>query len=135
MIPSVTVNFVAVLGAAIASMVVGFVWYSPVLFGNLWMKLSKKKMDAKGNPTKAYMTAFAGAIVAAYVLAHIISYAGAVTLMDGAFAGFWAWLGFIATTETVNAVFDEKPMQLVALGLGHHLLSFLVMGAVLVAMA
>ena len=33
------VNLWAVLVSALATMVVGFVWYSPVLFANSWMKL------------------------------------------------------------------------------------------------
>ena len=34
------VNYLAVLVAAIVSMVIGGLWYSPLLFGNVWMKLS-----------------------------------------------------------------------------------------------
>ncbi len=34
------VNYLAVLVAAIVGMVVGFIWYSPKVFGKMWMKLS-----------------------------------------------------------------------------------------------
>ena len=47
--PTVDINYLAVLIAALASYVLGALWYSPVLFGKLWMKLSKidpKNMDA-----------------------------------------------------------------------------------------
>jgi hypothetical protein len=33
------VNLLAVLACAIAGMVVGFLWYSPMLFANPWMRL------------------------------------------------------------------------------------------------
>jgi hypothetical protein len=45
----VQVNYVAVLFAVVASMVVGFAWYSPVLFGKQWMKLmglTKENMES-----------------------------------------------------------------------------------------
>lgn len=35
------VNYLAVLVSAIASMVLGMIWYNPSVFGNTWMKLSK----------------------------------------------------------------------------------------------
>ncbi|PYX37422.1 MAG: hypothetical protein DMG81_14180, partial [Acidobacteria bacterium] len=31
------VNFWAVLGSAVATMVIGFLWYSPLLFAKPWM--------------------------------------------------------------------------------------------------
>jgi hypothetical protein len=34
------INYLAVLVAALVSMVIGGLWYSPLLFGNIWMKLS-----------------------------------------------------------------------------------------------
>ena len=40
MMQIVEVNYVAVLAAAIASFVIGALWYSPMLFGKMWMKLS-----------------------------------------------------------------------------------------------
>ena len=33
------INFWAVLVSAIATMVIGFLWYSPILFANPWMRL------------------------------------------------------------------------------------------------
>ena len=33
------VNYMTVLAAAVASMAVGLLWYSPLLFGKPWMKL------------------------------------------------------------------------------------------------
>ena len=47
-LPSVTVNYVAVVGAAVVSFIIGMLWYSPLLFGNAWMKaggFSKKDIN------------------------------------------------------------------------------------------
>jgi len=34
-----SVNWLAVLVAAVAQMIVGFIWFSPALFGKTWMVL------------------------------------------------------------------------------------------------
>ena len=34
-------NIVAILAAALASFVIGGLWYSQLLFGNLWMRQAK----------------------------------------------------------------------------------------------
>ena len=33
-----TINWLAILVAAISAFVVGGIWYSPLMFGNAWMK-------------------------------------------------------------------------------------------------
>ena len=38
-----SVNWLAVIGAAVASMVVGYLWYSDYLFGKMWRKSSGMK--------------------------------------------------------------------------------------------
>ena len=32
------INFLALLLAALSTLVVGFIWYNPKVFGNIWMK-------------------------------------------------------------------------------------------------
>lgn len=38
---NVEVNYVAILLASIVSMVLGFLWYSPMVLGKQWMKEKK----------------------------------------------------------------------------------------------
>ena len=43
------INYLAVLIATAVTMVLGFLWYSPVLFGNAWVKqigLNKEEMSS-----------------------------------------------------------------------------------------
>ena len=42
-------NFLAILVAAIAPLVLGFLWYNPKLFGNVWMReaeMTEEKMKS-----------------------------------------------------------------------------------------
>jgi hypothetical protein len=49
MVDFTEVNYLAVLLAAAATMIIGFLWYSPILFGNVWMKqIGLKAEDMSG---------------------------------------------------------------------------------------
>ncbi len=134
MIP-VDVNIIAVLIAAVAAMVVGFIWYSPSLFGNEWMKLAGIKMDeaSKQEMPKMYFITFVLAVITAYVMAHVLSYSQAATTTMGIQAGFWMWLGFAMPPMAAKMLFSKnKSMKLFFIDTGHTLATFIVIGAVLV---
>lgn len=96
--PEVDINYVAVLVAAIANMALGAFWYSPALFAKRWialMKVSEAEMNEmkKGAP-RAYTLSFIGALVMSYVLAHIVDYAQATTIIGGVGVRFLALARF-----------------------------------------
>ena len=131
----VTVNYIAVLVAAIASMVVGFLWYGP-LFGKLWIKMmnfDKKKMDEakKKGMGKTYMLAFLTSLIMSYVLAHFVGYLQAATIADAVVLAFWLWLGFFATTQLGMVMWEGKPVKLYLLNTLHYLVTLAVMASIL----
>ncbi len=129
-----SMNYLAVLVAAIANFLLGGLWYSPLLFAKKWMALvgiTEEQIKQSGSAGKAYMGTFVSALVMAYVLAHFVSYAEATTLVQGAQTGFWAWLGFVATTSIANHLFEHRPFGLFFINSGFYLVSLLLMGAIL----
>lgn len=133
----VDVNLMAVLVCGVASMIIGYLWYSKMLFGKTWMKLSgvseTDMKKANSNMPVLYGTMFIASLVMAYVLAHFAKYAGALTLTDGVVAGFWAWLGFVATTMLTNVLYEGKPVKLYLINTGYQLVTLVVMGMILVS--
>lgn len=134
--PEAFINYLAVLVAAVAGMILGALWFSPLLFGNLWVKLNgmtaaQLEESKKKGMAKSYLLAFVGELVTAYVLAHIVDYAGVVTVTQGLQAGFWIWLGFVATTTLGAVLWEGKSPKLYALINGHALLNLLLMGVIL----
>ncbi len=129
----IQVNLVAVVIAAVAAMIIGFVWYGKTLFGKTWMKLTGvTEADAKsGNMAMLYGSMFIGALVEAYVLSHFIHYAGAYSLVNGIKTGLWAWLGFVAPVMMGSYMFSKKPMKLFYIDGGYALVNLMVMGAIL----
>ena len=74
------VNVYAVLAAAIATMVAGFLWYSPMLFANPWMVLmgmdpndKAKIAEMQKSAGPSYALSMVASILTAFVLGKIIS--------------------------------------------------------------
>mgnify|MGYP001579531602 CR=1 FL=1 len=135
MIAQVSVNYLAVLAAAVASMVVGFIWYGP-LFGKLWISLmnfDKKKMQEaqKKGMGKTYALAFLTSLIMSYVLAQFVGYVQAATIAEGTVLAFWLWLGFFATTQLGMVMWEGKPVKLYLLNTLHYLVTLGVMASIL----
>ena len=135
MLQQVSVNYLAVLAAAIASMVIGFIWYGP-LFGKQYMALmnfDNKKMQEmkKKGMSKTYALAFLTSLIMGYVLAHFVDYVQASTIADAAVLGFWLWIGFFATTQLGVVLWEGKPVKLYIINTLHYLVTLVVMSAIL----
>jgi len=64
------VNFLALLLAALSSLVVGFIWYNPKVFGTIWMKETGiTNEDGKG---KNMIAIFAMSIFYAFLISFIM---------------------------------------------------------------
>lgn len=128
----IAVNWLALIVAVIARMVLGAVWYSPPLFVKPWLAesgISEAEMRA-GLP-KALIFDLVGAIIMTFVLVHAVKYAGAQGVVQGAVVGFWNWLGFVAVTSLGQTMHEHRPLKLWLIGNGYQLVALLVMGAIL----
>jgi Protein of unknown function (DUF1761) len=132
------VNLWAVLVSAIATMVAGFLWYSPVLFANPWMVLmgydpndKAKIAEMQKSAGPSYGISFIASIVSAFVLGKVILVAHVGTALYGLKIGFAAWLGFVATVQLTNALFSRQPTKLYLINTGYQLVCYLAMGAIL----
>jgi hypothetical protein len=131
------INYPAIVAAAVINMVIGTLWFGP-LFGKAWMKMvgfTKEDMQkAKGaGMAKTYIAALAGALVMAYVLAHFVQVGGPATASTGAMIGFWAWLGFVATTVLGPVLWEKKSVNWYLLTVSYYLVILVVNGALLAA--
>lgn len=130
------INYPALLAAAIASIMIGFLWYGP-LFGKMWIKLmnfDKKKMEEskKKGMRKTYAIMIAGTLVTSYVLAHFVDYLDATDVAGALQAAFWLWLGFIATVMLGSVLWEGKPWKLYFINAAYQLVSLAVMALILV---
>ena len=137
----VNINWIAVIVAAVAHFVIGFLWYS-VFFMKPWMKemglakLSpKQRKEGMKEMPKNMAINFVTLLVTAWVLSYVIAYAGAFYKVTGLQAGIqsaaWVWLGFYATTLVNQVLWEKRSWKLYGINVSHHLVGLLAMGAIL----
>ena len=128
------VNYLAVLVAAIASMIAGFLWYGP-LFGNMWKQLAnitdKDMKKMKMSPRTSMILGFITALVISCTLAHFLIYMGISSIADALTAAFLIWIGFVATVQIGAVLWEGKPWKLFFLNTAHALVSLSVMASIL----
>lgn len=129
----VLINYWAVFAAAVLQMVLGMIWYSPPVFGSVWMTAVGKRMDDlnKRGMGARYVAAFLASLVTAGVLAYLVSYAGAVTAGQGIKVGFFVWLGFVATRALGGVLWENRSGKWYAITAGYELVAMSLMGALL----
>src|SRR5438045_9337770 len=98
-----SLNWLAILVAALASMILGLLWYSPLLFAKAWAREmgydlnDKAKMDEMRKSARpAYLGSFVAALIAAFTLTLILQRMRAAPLHFALMASFPIWLGFVA---------------------------------------
>jgi hypothetical protein len=132
------VNLWGVLVAALATMVLGFLWYSPMLFARPWMlamgydpedKERLAEMQKSAGPM--YAIALVASLVSAFVLAKIIDGLTVNTVLYGMKIGFGVWLAFVCTTQLTDKLFGNRPMKLFLINTGYQLVCYLAMGAII----
>ena len=132
------INIWGVLVAAVATMIIGFIWYSPMLFAKPWMRLMGIDMNDKAKLAemqkgagKLYGMSFVASVVSAVVLAKIIDITTVNTIPYGMKVGFAVWIGFVATVQLTGTLFSKQPIKLFLINTGYQLVCYLAMGAIL----
>ena len=132
------INPWAVAVSAVATMVIGFLWYSPLLFACPWMRLmghdpndKAKIAEMQKSAGRLYGMTFVATIVSAIVLAKIIDLTSVNTVFYGMKVGFFMWLGLVATVQLTGALFGKQPTKLFLINTGYQLACYLTMGAIL----
>ena len=129
-------NYLAVLAAAVASFAFGALWYG--LLGKPWMaalgKTKDELMGPEGKPPVAQMLkSLIAALIMAWVLAGLIGHLGPgrVTPLNGIISAGFVWLGFVATTLTVNHGYQRAKTALTLIDGGHWLGVLLIQGLII----
>ena len=105
MVPFIHLNYSAVFIAALAQMVIGFLWFGPI-FGKVWAREMCKPADFRPSGSemlRATVIQLVAAFLIAWVLAHVVNVwrpsvwgvgQDGPAWTYGFYAGFFVWLGF-----------------------------------------
>jgi hypothetical protein len=132
------INYWAVLAGAVASMVIGSVWYGP-LFGRKWMEINElnpddvaKREAMQKEAMPLYGVQFVLSLLQLYILAHFIQ---GWTEVSGVENAVWIWLGFVMPTVAGLAMWNAKPNKvkwaMFLISSGYQLVNFVVFGWIL----
>lgn len=130
----ITINYLAVLVAAIASFAVGALWYS-VLFAKKWKSLmgfnDEVMKNMKMTPTKSLIFGFIATLIMVYVLAHFAVAFAVSDIASAATLGFWVWVGFQAPIMANAIFYENRPVMLYLINVSYQLAATVVAAVVL----
>jgi hypothetical protein len=124
------INWFAVLLAFVASMVLAKVWFSPILFGPAWRKLTgiSPEDSKKVGKRPIILTLFANilTVIALTIMIHASGvYFSDVSLVNALLTGVASWLAFSATTLATHNAFEQKPLNLTFINVGYQFVLFI----------
>ena len=124
----VSINWIAIVVAAVSAFIVGALWYGP-LFGKTWQKLAGlSDKYVQNGVAKTFGGAFVLTLIMSIVLAFFI---GNNDLSFGLFAGLAAGIGWVATAFGVNYLFEHKSLKFYLINAGYNVVIFALMGAII----
>src|SRR5712691_1241437 len=129
--PDIHLNYLAIVAAMVANIVIGFLWYGPIL-SKAWMKEMGMPADHKPDPkvmTRGLILMVIGSFLTAFVLAYTVDVwrpsvwkAGA----DGSAAfygfstGFWTWIGFYVPLLLGAVAWENKSWKLFGINAAYY---------------
>ncbi|PYP36951.1 MAG: hypothetical protein DMD48_11855 [Gemmatimonadetes bacterium] len=130
----VHVSYLPVLVAAVVVFVLGWLWYSPLLFYKPWMRL--RGLDPVAAMTGAKMPGgklvveFARCIIVAYVIARFVALLGISSWLGAVHFGLMVWIGFPVIILTGSVLWENTPWKVAAIHAGDWLVKMLVISII-----
>ena len=120
-------NVMAIVAAAVVSVVIGMVWYAPPVFGRRWQGLM-----GISNPSILAMAVWAGCyLVLALAVAYLFNRMGVSGLGSGLRWGATLGVAVAGLGVAPNYAFARKPLMLFAIEAGYVALALCAMGGII----
>ena len=123
------VNYLAVIVAAVAAVVIGIIYFGLAGLGDRLALLVGS--TPQGRPSPAQMgIGVVVSLVNAWVLALLSLNLGGSSITDGIVLGVLVWLGFMATLSAAQVAFQLRPWSAWLISGAHDVIVQAVMGAI-----
>ncbi len=130
------INYLAVVAAAVASFILGAVWYGTALFGKSWqveLGFSDEYLK-EGNMAKIFGSSFVLMLIMALGMAMLVqghSEGEAIGWKQGLYHGLYVGIFFVATSMGINLLYQRRSIKLWAIDSGYQIVFLAIMGAIL----
>ena len=134
------VNYLSLVLAALAPMVVGFIYYSKMLFGNAWMKsIGKTEEDLQGgNMVMILGLSLVLSFLMAFFMMNFCNGLGQEgqfdTFQHGVVHGIVVSLFLVIPTVITNGLFEQKSWSNILINSLYWMISLALMGGIVDAM-
>ena len=130
------INYLAVFAAAVASMVVGSLWYGPLLGKEFMQAMGMDKWSAehkaqmKKSMMMSYVLQFVASVFMFDVLAWLMADLGQMSIRGGLLIATLLWIGFVVPLKLGEAVWGGKTI-LFWIGISNMLVTLFVAAAII----
>lgn len=157
------INFIALLLSSLSTLVVGFIWYHPKVFGTIWMNesgMTEDKMKGSNMILIFSMSIFYAFLISFVLQFLVIHQSGAISMVGGdpskalpsfqafmtdygtafrtfkhgALHGFMSGLFFALPVIGVGALYERRSWKYVLIAGGYWVITCMIMGGIICAM-
>jgi len=127
-----TLNWLAVIVSALTFFGLGAIWYSPVVFGKMWMKETgiTQETAKKANMPKIMGFTLLFSFIMALNLALFMN-SPEIGVSEGAMYGFFTGFGWIAMAVFVTGQYEFRSTRYMLIHAGYNIVGLTLMGVIL----
>lgn len=117
--------------ATILNIVIGMLWYSPLLFGKIWAKEKNIDMNKAEGQTRGMIISFIVGILQASALLVFMKMPRVITIFNALFVCILLWGGFMLTTQLIDLAWGGKKFKVFLIDSFHQLTSLIITGTLI----
>ncbi len=144
--PNLNINYWAIIVSMVVYFLIGWLWYSQLVFGKIWMKEMRltggERPGAKEMARSMIMTLIACFLIS-YVFAHgmivwrpsvwwgINGIPDSPSYGFGLMSAIFTWIGYFVPIYLISVAYEKMSWKLFGINAGYHLVGLLVIGQIL----
>lgn len=125
-------NYTALIVAAVVSFIIGMLWYSPVLFGKMYMKSMPHHENNKSGMAFLMVLQFIFGLIQVWALSWVLNSQGVTTMNPALMTAGVLWLGFSLITAWSTQIWENRNVTGMWITVFCNLVCLLAAAAVLV---
>lgn len=133
----IELSLIKIIASGISSVLIGFVWYHPRVFGTAWMRMVNMTPEKAERAKRRMPIHAAVGILSSMLIAYVMVYIGIAwgfyDWIGALVLGLWSWIGFVVPTMLSRVLWEQSPFKLFLIDAFYWLVAFIVIAMILIA--